>query len=416
MKRSSSKTAVSVNLSKERMDVLTQLLVEDLEEIVSVGVRTWLNERVSVLARLLLNAEVLEQAGQRYDRNRDKDCVRHGQQAGSILLLEQRVPIEKPRLRTKGGGSEVELEMYKLLNDKTFLNEQAAAKLLSGTSTRRFEKTLERMLHGRGVGRQTISQRGISEMSLKLEEFQTRSLAHADIVVVFIDGIHLGDTVYVAAVGIDSEGHRHVLDFEPGSTEASTICRALLRNMLEREILKEDGQYLFVIDGGTGIKKALSEVFGKRAHIQRCMIHKKRNVLDKLPKHLHDEFKQKFNAAYNRKSLKEAEQSFDQLRHELLVHGRLAAANSLTEGLHDILTLHRLGVAGTLRRSLCTTNCIESVFSAARYYTRNVKRWRKEDQMERWMAAGLLEAEKKLKRVPGYTNMKKLITALHRPA
>jgi putative transposase len=412
MARSSSTTKASVNLSKERRDVVTKLLVEDLSEIISKGVRGWVNERVLLLAELLLNAEVIERVGNRHERNPDRDCVRHGSQDGSVLLLEQRVPIEKPRIRTRGGASEVGLDMYKELNDKEFLNEQAAAKLLSGTSTRRFEKTLEKMLDGRGVGRQTISDRAMAEMANRLEEFQTRSLANVEVVVVFIDGIHLGDTVYVAAVGVDSEGKRHVLDFEPGSTESSGVCRGLLRNLLERQILKEDGGYLFVLDGGTGIKKAIKEVFGKRAYVQRCIVHKKRNVKDKLPKKEQAEFDQKFNAAYNKKTLKAAETAFQKLRDELVLNRRAAAANSLTEGLQDILTLHRLGIDGRLRQSLYSTNCIESVFSAARYYSRNVKRWRKEEQMERWLAAGLLEAEKNLRRIPGYTNMKRLIKAV----
>ena len=413
MTRSSSKSASPVNVSKERLDHLTKLFVEDPSEIVANGIREWINQRVVLLASMLLNAEVVELVGDRHERKRDRDCVRWGTQDGSVLLLEQRVPIAKPRVRTKGGGAEIELQMYKQLNDKTFLNEQATAKLLSGTSTRRFEKTLENFLDGRGVGRQTISQRAISEMTNQLQEFRTRSLENKNIVIIFMDGIHLGDTVYVAAVGIDSDGHRHVLDFEPGVTESSTVCRGLLRNLLERKILSEEGAYLFVIDGGTGVKKAIREVFGKRAHIQRCTVHKKRNIKDKLPKHLQEEFLHKFNAAYNKQTLKAAETAFVKLREELILRRRHAAANSLTEGLQEILTLHRLGVKGVLRRSLYSTNCIESVFSAARYYSRNVKRWRKEEQMERWMAAGLLEAEKNLRRIPGYTNLKALTKTLY---
>lgn len=414
MGRSSSIVTESVNLSKERLDTLTKLLVDDISEIISNGVRDWLSQRILLIAELLLNAEVLLRVGERNQRDPDRECVRHGAQPGSVMLLEQRVAIQKPRIRTRNKGSEVKLEMYEQLNDKEFLNEQAAAKLLSGTSTRRFEKTLDKMLRGRGVGRQTISQRAIAEMSKQFNEFQTRSLEKTEIVVVFIDGIHVGDTVYVAAVGIDREGKRHVLDFEPGSTEASSVCRALLRNLLERRILKEEGAYLFVVDGGTGLRKAIREVFGKRSHVQRCAVHKKRNVKDKLPKSEQERFAQKFNAAYNQKSFADAEHAFVELRDELISKRRKSAAKSLTEGLQDLLTLHRLGIQGALRRSLYSTNCIESVFSAARYYTRNVKRWHKEEQMERWIAAGLLEAEKNLRRVPGYTNMKKLIQALQK--
>jgi transposase-like protein len=385
------------------MDVLSSLLVDDLSQIVQQGVRGWLNERGVLLAQLLMNAEVIQTVGERHKHNTERDCVRWGGQDGSVLLLEQRVPLSKPRVRTRGGGSEVELGTYKALNDKEFLNEQAAAKLLSGLSTRRFEKTL-----------QTVSQRGIEEMTKQLEEFQHRSLAGVDILAVFIDGIGLGDMVYVAAVGIDSDGNRHVLGFEAGSTERSGVCRQLLSNLIERGILSEDGGIFFVVDGGKGLRKAIHEVFGKRARVQRCTIHKKRNVEQKLPDFLQKEFREKFNAAYSKQTYKDAEKAFVGLRDWLVLKRRTGAANSLLEGQQEILTLHRLGISGTLQRSLCTTNCIESVFSAARYYTRNVKRWQKEEQMERWLAAGLLEAEKRLRRLPGYTQLKKLKEALGR--
>jgi transposase-like protein len=415
LKRSSSTTQAAVKLSKETRDTLSQLLAGDLDQIAEMGVTAWLGQHLIFLAELLLNAEVLDLVGRRYERNTNRECGRHGTQPGSVLLLEQRVPINKPRVRTKRtGGTEVPLQMYELLNDQTFLNKQAAAKLLGGLSTRRLGQTLDDMLRGRGVSRQTISARAVSEMSAKLEEFHTRPLKNVQIAAVFIDGIHIGDNVYIAAVGIDKDGKRHILDFEPGSTESASVCRTLFRNLLEREILREDATYLFVIDGGRGVKKAINEVFGKRAYIQRCIVHKKRNVLEKLPKKEQAEFGHKFNAAYNQRTEKGAETALLALQKELILNRRTAAANSLTEGLIDLLTLHRLKIDGPLRKSLYSTNCIESVFSAARYYARNVKRWRKEEQIERWLAAGLLEAEKNLKRVPGYTNMKRLMQALQK--
>ena len=416
MERSSSKAGMAVNVSKQRMDILSKLLVGELPEIVANGVQGWLRERGVLLVQLLMNAEVQQVAGSRGKHDRDRKCVRWGTQDGSVLLLEQRIPVKKPRVRTGSGGIEVELEVYEALKDKTFLNEQAAAKLLSGLSTRRFEKTLEKTLRGRGIGRQTISARGIQEMNKQLVEFQSRSLSGLGILTVFIDGIHLADDVYVAAVGIGSDGKRHVLGFEPGSTESSGVCRSLLSGLIERGALSEAGGILFVVDGGKGLFKAVQEVFGRRAEIQRCTLHKKRNVQEKLPEKLRQEFRHKFNAAYAKESLKEAEKAFSKLRDWLILNRRQAAADSLLEGQQQILTLHRLGITGTLRRSLCTTNCIESVFSAARYYTRNVKRWRDNEQMSRWIASGLLEAEKNLRRIPGYTQLKALKKALCKKA
>jgi transposase-like protein len=229
-----------------------------------------------------------------------------------------------------------------------------------------------------------------------------------------MDGIHLGEDVYVAAMGIDTSGEKHILGFEPGSTEGSATCQKLIRGLIEREILQADKNYLFVVDGGKALKKAIKSIFGKRAHIQRCIVHKKRNVTAKLPKKMHEWFLGKFNAAYSKKSLQQAEHAFDLLRRDLVLARRQGAADSLVEGLHDLLTLHKLGIDGRLRKSLYSTNCIESIFSAARYYTRNVKRWQGEQQSSRWLAAGLLEAESNLRRVPGYTQINKLKQVLGR--
>ena len=414
MVRSSSKLSLSVNLSKERMDTLTKLLVDDISTIMAGSVREWLHERGLLLAQLLMNAEVLEIAGERNQRDSERYCNRWASQRGSVYVLEQKVPVQKPRVRTTGGTSEVKLVSYSKLKDKDFLNEQTTAKLLSGTSTRRFKTTVENLLRGKGIGRQTISKRGIEEMTRRLEEFQTRSLEGLDILVVFIDGIWLGDTVYVAAVGIDATGKKHVLGYESGSTESTEVCRSLISNLIDRKVLSETGGFLLVIDGGKGLKKAVSEAFGMRVEVQRCAQHKQRNVEKNLPKKIWPEFRQKFASAFNKPTLKEAEEAFQKLRNELSLR-HTKAAISLTEGLPQLLTLHRLGIRGALRKTLCTTNCIESIFSAARYYTRNVKRWRKEEQMDRWIATGLLEAEKNLRRVSGYTQLKKLKEALRNP-
>lgn len=411
MSRSSRKRACAVNLSKERLDLLSKLIVGDVSKIVEDGVRDYVHNNAFFLAQVLVNKEVISLVGDRNERNPERDCVRWGKQEGSVLIAEQRVPFKKPRVRTANKASEIELVTYNALNDPEFLNEQAATKLLAGVSTRKFRTILEEHLDARGIGRQTVSKRAMEEMELRLEEFQTRSLEGVDILVVFIDGIWLADTIYVAAVGVDTTGKKHVLGFEPGNTESHLLCRGLLSRLIERGILSAEGGFLCVIDGGTGLRKALRDLYGKNIHVQRCSVHKKRNVSDKLPKKFQEEFGHLFNAALNQPSLKAAEKAFQKLRSWLYVKN-VAASNSLTEGLTELLTLHRLGIKGTLRRSLSTTNSIESVFSTARFLTRNVKRWRKQEQMERWLASGLLEAESRLRKIPGYTQLKQLKQAL----
>jgi putative transposase len=388
---------------------MSKLIGMQPRSIVEQGVHAYLRELLLVLADTLMATEIAELVGTRYSHDADRTHSRWGSQPGSVKLLEQKTPITKPRVRLAGpDGTEVELQTYRALNDTDILSEQAGAKLLSGVSTRRLKETVETLVDGHGMGRQTISRRGVADMTRKLQEFRSRALEGIDVLVVFIDGIHLADTTYVVAVGIDASGKKHVLDFEPGSTESSGVCRALMSNLIERHILSETGGHLFVIDGGKGLRKAVRDVFGKRVNVQRCTQHKIRNVEDKLPKSEQQEFRHKFSAAYSKTTFKEAETAFDNLRRDLELRRRYAAAKSLLEGLPEVLTLHRLGIQGMLRRTLCTTNIIESMFSSARYYTRNVKRWQNEDQMDRWIAAGLLEAEKNLRAVPGHTQLKKL--------
>jgi len=414
MVRSSNKTSDFVKLNKRRKDKITHLLNFDRQAIAREGINNFLHDCLKLLAELLLNDEVIEIVGERHERRSDRTASRWGSQPGSVTLLEQKVPIGKPRVRTRGGGSEIELEMYKQLNDPNFLNEQAGAKLLAGLSARNLPKTLEKILDGRGVGRQTVSRRGIAEMSKQLEIFKNRTFENTDFVAVFIDGVGLGERVFVTAVGLEKSGMKRVLGFEQGSTENSGICRKLISNLIDRAILDEGGGHLFIIDGGKGLHKAIKEVFGTRAEIQRCIEHKKRNVQDQLPKYAHSTFVQKYAAAYSKKTLKAAEKAFADLRRDLERSGYKSAAKSLLEGGSDLLTLHRLSVDGSLRKSLSSTNCIESIFSMARYCTRNIKRWRKEEQMERWLAASLLTAEKNLKRVPGYTQISKLTASLRK--
>jgi len=413
MSRSSTTRQPSVKLSKERRDRLTELLEIDFKEIVETGFRHSLHDYMLLFAELMMNQEVIELVGRRGEWNKERTLNRWGSQPGVAKLNEQTVTIDKPRVRTTGkNGSEIQLQSYEAINDPTFLNEQAGAKLLAGLSTRNAPKAVEALLDGRGISRQSISNRGIAEMAKQLDIFKNRSFGKLDFVVIFIDGVGLADRLFVTAVGVDKTGSKHVLGFEQGSTENSGTCRKLLSNLIERGILNEDGGHLFAVDGGKGLRKAIRDTFGKTVEVQRCTQHKKRNVLDQLPKHMHTSFIQKFAAAYSKKTYKAALNAFEKLRRELELAGYTTAAKSLLEGNLELLTLHKLEIDGLLRKSLCTTNIIESLFSNARYQTRNVKRWRKEEQMERWLGASLLAAEKSLRRVPGYTQMPKLITAL----
>lgn len=410
MGRSSSAKQHPVKVSKARMDAITEILSLDLGLIVKGEVDNYLTQLLQFLLHLILNTEVVEKAGKRYERDKDRGCVRWASQASSAYILGQKMPIDKPRLRTADRRAEVPLDTAELLKDKDALNERTAQKLLLGLSTRRLADTIDGLLQEHGVGRQSISRRGIEAMKVRLEEFQKRDFKHLDLVAILIDGIHVGDQVHIVAIGIDTNGRKHVLGMQMGETEDHVVCKALLANLIERG-LSEVGGYIFIIDGSKALRKAIRQLYQDRVAVQRCLEHKKKNLETYLPKNMHQEVRHKMQAAFAEETLEGAETKFHQLREELSMY-RQSAARSLLDGLGELLTLHRLGVTGPLRKSLCTTNCIESIFSSARFYTRNVKRWRKEEQAERWLAAGLLEAEKRLKPVNGYTRLKKLKQSL----
>jgi transposase-like protein len=406
VKRSSCAKGATVKVSKERRDHVSELLDIDVREFIRTGVNEYLSRALQFFAEMLMASEVQEKAGKRYARDTDKTCARWGSQDSSAFVLGQRMPIDKPRLRTADGKAEIPLETAEALTDPKTLDENAGKRLLIGVSTRRYVDTVDGLIQERGIGRQSISRKGAEYMAKKLEEFQARSLKQLDLVCIFVDGIHIDGTVHVVALGVDVQGKKHVLGMMPGETEDHIICCDLLANLIERG-LTEVGGLLFVIDGGKGLRKAIRKFYGKRVAVQRCIIHKIRNLESHTPKHMHQELRHKFQAAFAMESLVDAETAFDQLRRELSII-RPSAEKSLLEGLAEVLTLHRLSVTGALRKSLCTTNSIESIFSTARFYSRNVKRWRGEKQAQRWLAAGLLEAETKLKPVNGYTRLKDL--------
>lgn len=408
--RSSSPKQALVNLTPQRRELIRQLLCINHKEVIEHGVFDYINEFCVLAGLLVLEAEVETVVGPRYSHDPDREFVRHGTQQGKIKALGQMVPIEKPRIRTKDKLVEYELESYLQLSSKDVLNNEFAQKLIHGLSTRSYGGVVEKLLESTTLSRQSVSRRAKESMEKTLEEFRTRSLQELDIVAIFVDGIGIGESVHVVALGLDSTGKKHVLGMEHGSTEKSGVCKSLISNLFERG-LKEDEKYLFVIDGSKALRKAIKEVFGRDAEVQRCIEHKKRNVLDHLPKSKASWFRGEFAAAYSNKTYKAASRAFQNLIQKLYCINE-RATKALAEGLEELLTLHRLKVDGKLRKSLCTTNCIESTFATARYYMRNVKRWRKDIQMERWLACGLLKAESTLKKIPGYTRMPGFIKAL----
>jgi putative transposase len=227
----------------------------------------------------------------------------------------------------------------------------------------------------------------------------------------FIDGIEIAKYAVVIALGVAKDGTKVPLGVWCGSTENHVVATALLQSPIERG-LRTDTPLLFVIDGGKGIRKALNGVFGNRAVVQRCQAHKTRNVIDHLPDERRSYVRRPMREAYKSKSAKTAKALLGQLAAWLEANGEDSAAASLREGLDETLTVLRLGLPKTLCRTFSTTNAIENMNGTLRRVLRNVKRWRGEGMIKRWVALGVAEAERGFRRVKGHGQMNLLLAAL----
>lgn len=264
----------------------------------------------------------------------------------------------------------------------------------------------------RGASRSAVSRRFTRATEAKLAELFGRDLSTLDLLAVFIDGVHVGDHLIVVALGVDLQGVKHPLGLWEGSTENKAVCSSLISNLTDRG-LPEDRALLFVIDGGKAIRSAIEAVWGKLAVVRRCRQHKERNVTDHLPKAERTLVARKLRAAWANPDAGATERELRSLAKRLeLAHP--GAAASLREGLDETLTVTRLGLPGSLTRTFKSTNPIESMISIARDATRNVKRWRSGEMATRWIAAGMLEAEKQFRKVNGHRDMHVLARALER--
>ena len=286
--------------------------------------------------------------------------------------------------------------------------------MVLGVSTRGYARSLEPLpetVTVRGISKSAVSERFVYGTERKLAKLMSRDLRQLHVVALLIDGVHFGEHVVLAAVGVDAQGDKHVLGLREGATENAPAVRALLADLIERGLAPERA-LLIVIDGAKALHKAVVEVFGAHALIQRCREHKKRNVTDALPERLRASIRSAMNQAYTTHDPKRAWRLLEGLARRL-EHQHPGAAASLREGLEETLTVMRLGLPANLERVLSSTNLIENLFSRVREIGRRVKRWQNGPMVLRWTAAGVLEAERGFRRVTGYRAIPKLIAALH---
>ena len=362
--------------------------------------------------------EILEEeraalCGPRYQHDDERNAVRSGHARGTLPMGGRNIRLNRPRVRSADGQREVPLESWEQFQEADPLTERAVEQMVIGVSTRKYNRSLESLpseLESSGTSKSAVSRRFIQGTQKKFNELTKRDLSKLNLAVIMIDGIHFADHVVLVALGIDAEGRKTVIGLHEGATESSASCRALLRGITDRGVSTEQGM-LFVIDGGKGLRKAIIDAWGKLALIQRCQVHKLRNVEDHLPDSMQSTVRQAMNQAYRIGNVKKAKKLLNNLAAKI-EDQHPGAAGSLREGLDETLTVMGLGIPEQLERMLSVTNAIENLFSTVRSVSHRVKRWRSGTMILRWTAAGLLEAERGFRKIRGHKHMPKLLAAL----
>lgn len=363
----------------------------------------------------LLQQEVMALAGERYRHGSGPPgYARWGSQPGSVYLADQKVGVNVPRVRDVRRDQEVPLTTYQSLRQPRRAEEAALRKILKGLSCRSYEACVEPVAETFGLTASSLSRRFKRASARKLAELQERDLSGYDWVGLFLDGKTFGDDAMVIALGVTLSGEKVVLGFVQTATENERVCTSFLRGLVERG-LKYDQGLLVVLDGAKGLRKAVDQVFGKKAAVQRCHWHKRENVLGYLPTGLQPVFKRKLSAAYEKPDYAKAKAALKRIRAELAEVNASAVA-SLDEGLEETLTLHRLGLFKELGRSFKTTNCIKNVNALIGQRTDKVDCWRNADQKHRWLATTLLDIEPRLRKVSGFEALPRLRAALEAQA
>jgi putative transposase len=410
---------MSRNDSRSLTEYLTengQILLPMVELI--EGSRMAIDELIDVLGRASIEA-VLQLsargvAGEK-QRGRARGAVRwHGTQAGSVRLSDRKLRVRKPRLRKKGAGKDLEVEIpaYEAINANGKLGNRVLEILMSNVSTRRYERVIPQMADTVGVSKSSVSREFIEQSGKELKRLSERRFDEREFLVIYLDGVVFGEFHVLCAVGVDSGGEKVVLGMRDGASENGATAVALLEDLVERGI-DPDRRYLFVIDGSKALRTAITRVFGRRNPVQRCRNHKIRNVTTKLPEDLASQVRLVMRAAFRlpaKDGIARLRKQADWLRSH-----HPDAASSLEEGLDELFTVNRLDLGPALRRCLGTTNIIDSSHSGMRIRTRRVGRWKNADMVLRWAAASFLDTEKHFRKILGYKDLWMLQAKLNDP-
>ena len=395
-----------------------QLALADIALVAREGLLAMSVAAGMAVMQTMFDAEVTAACGPKGRHDADRTASRHGSENGSVVLGGRRVPVTRPRARTTD-GHEVPLPTYRLFAAEDQLTAVVMERMLAGLATRRHTAAAEPVGHdveetASATSRSAVSRRFVAQTKTALAQLLARDLTALDVKVLMIDGEHISDHCCVVALGITADGTKVPVGLWEGSTENKTVATHLLSDLVSRGLDAEDGM-LVVIDGAKALSAAVTAVFGANAAIQRCTVHKRRNVAEHLPESERAWVDLKLVRALNNPDAAAGLRDAKALA-TALERKHPGAAASLREGLPELFTVARLGITGTLAKTLISSNPVESMISIARTTNRNVTRWRDGQMVLRWTAAGMLNAQRSFRRVRGYKQMPQLVAALRRHA
>jgi transposase-like protein len=395
--------------------VVPAAIEEALQDVGASFERLCLTAGIATLTAMM-EEDAAKLCGARYRREDGKTASRWGKTKGKLGFHGGSVDVERPRVRSRD-GKEMTLPSWQEALSHDFLGQWAMNQMLINVSTRKFRRSVRlpegdiEAPQGSGLSKSAVSRRFVALSAARLKEWMAADLSGLDLLIIQIDGIHIkDDLMLLAAVGIDGDGKKHPLGVVEGASENAAVVQALLDNLIGRGLDPKVCR-LFVIDGAKALSKAIRRTFGRHTPIQRCQVHKARNITDRLPKHLHASVRKALRQAWELGDAEKAEKLLRNLARRLEREAPGVSA-SILEGLDEILTVTRLGLPSELSRSLACTNIIENMNGTIRRVCRNVKHWTDASMALRWTGAGMIEAAKGFRRLAGRRHLPALRAAL----
>jgi transposase-like protein len=391
------------------------VVLADLAGAVKEGLLGFCADVGLMVMAQMLDAEMTARVGPKHAKVADRQANWHGSTKGPVVLGGRKLTVARPRGRTID-GTEIELDTWRAFSATDLLDRLTVERMLAGVATRRHVDVAEPLsaaveARASATGRSSVSRRFKRSTEAALAELMARDLSGLDVAVIMIDGLDVAGQCVVVALAVTADGTKVPVGLWLGDTENKTVVTGLLADLAARGL--SGGGLLAVVDGAKALTAGVKKVFGDRAKIQRCTLHKRRNVKGYLPRELGSKIDWRLGRAFGDGDPAKGLDAAKRIAGELKADHPDAAA-SLLEGLEEMFTVRRLGVGGRLATTLTNTNCIESMISIARTTTGNVKSWKDGSMKKRWVAAGMLEAERSFRRIRGCKDMPVLVDALRR--